>query len=138
MSDNYLKISYTAFCRSVYIFCNGNNDKVDRHLPDGENNKIWKRKGCEKMGRKRKTGGGRKPSKPDYEPSTILRNQIEQAVALYSTEEHPALQTIAYELDLNPIKVRKLLITAGMYKYDVANQVQRVFNHYRDAGLSHT
>lgn len=54
MSDNYLKISYTAFCRSVYIFCNGNNDKVDRHLPDGENNKIWKRKGCEKMGRKRK------------------------------------------------------------------------------------
>ena len=65
---------------------------------------------------KRKPGGGRKKSKPDYNPSAILQNQIEQAVALYRTEEHPSLQTIANELDLNPIKVRKLLITAGVYK----------------------
>ena len=34
---------------------------------------------------KRKPGGGRKPSKPDYSPSAILQNQIEQAVALYRT-----------------------------------------------------
>lgn len=43
---------------------------------------------------KRKPGGGRKPSKPNYNPSAILQNQIEQAVALYRTEEHPSLQTI--------------------------------------------
>ena len=59
---------------------------------------------------KRKPGGGRKKSKPDYNPSAVLQTQIEQAVALYRTEEHPSLQTIADELDLNPIKVRKLLI----------------------------
>ena len=76
---------------------------------------------------KRKPGGGRKPSKPNYNPSAILQNQIEQAVALYRTEEHPSLQTIADELDLNPIKVRKLLITAGVYKSDAADQVQKVF-----------
>ena len=87
---------------------------------------------------KRKPGGGRKPSKPDYNPSAILQNQMDAAVALYSAVDHPSLQTIANELDLNPIKVRKLWITAGVYKSDVADQVQRVFNAHRNAGLSHT
>ena len=87
---------------------------------------------------KRKPGGGRKPSKPDYNPSAILQNQMDAAVALYDKEEHRSLQTIADELDLNPIKVRKLLITAGVYKSDAADPVQRVFNAQRKAGLSHT
>ena len=86
---------------------------------------------------KRKPGGGRKPSKPNYNPSVILQNQIDAAVALYSTDDHPSLQTIADELDLNPIKVRKLLITAGVYKSDAADQVQKVFGTHRKAGLSH-
>lgn len=59
-------------------------------------------------------------------------------MALYDKEEHPSLQTIADELDLNPIKVRKLLITAGVYKSEVADQVNRVFNQHRASGLSHT
>lgn len=87
---------------------------------------------------KRKPGGGRKKSKPDYNPSAILQNQMDAAVVLYDKEEHPSLQTIANELDLNPIKVRKLLITAGVYKSDAADQVQRVFNKHRVSGLSHT
>ena len=87
---------------------------------------------------KRKPGGGRKKSKPDYNPSAILQNQMDAAVALYDKEEHPSLQTIADELDLNPIKVRKLLITAGVYKSDAADQVQKVFGTHRKAGLSHT
>ena len=87
---------------------------------------------------KRKPGGGRKKSKPDYNPSAILQNQMDTAVALYSTADHPSLQAIADELDLNPIKVRKLLITAGVYKSDAADQVQRVFNKHRAFGLSHT
>ena len=86
----------------------------------------------------RKTGGGRKPSKPDYDAKEILSQQMEAAVALYSTDGHPSLQTIADHLSLNPIKVRKLLITAGVYNSDTADQVQRVFNAHRDAGQSYT
>lgn len=86
----------------------------------------------------RKPGGGRKPSKSDYNPSAILQNQMDRAVELYDKEEHLSLQTIADELDLNPIKARKLLITAGVYKSDAADHVQRVFNAHREAGLSHT
>ena len=87
---------------------------------------------------KRKSGGGRKLTKPDYNPSAILQNQMDAAVALYSAVNHLSLQTIADELDLNTIKVRKLLITAGVYKSDAADQVQRVFNKHRDSGLSYT
>lgn len=87
---------------------------------------------------KRKPGGGRKKSKPDYNPSAILQNQMDAAVLLYDKEEHPSLQTIANELDLNPIKVRKLLITAGVYRSEEADQVNRVFTKHRASGLSHT
>ena len=90
------------------------------------------------MGKKRTPGGGRKPSKPDYNPSAILQNQMDAAVALYDKEEHPSLQTIADELDLNPIKVRKLLITAGVYKSEIADQVNHVFTSHRAAGMKYT
>lgn len=66
-------------------------------------------------GTKRKPGGGRKPSKPDYNSKILLREQMTAAVAIYSSEHHSSLQAIADKLDLNPIKVRKLLITAGVY-----------------------
>lgn len=90
------------------------------------------------MVKKRKPGGGRKPSKPNYNPSAILQNQMDTAVALYSTVDHPSFQNIADELDLNPIKVRKLLITAGVYKSEIAEQVNRVLTKHRASGLSHT
>lgn len=91
-----------------------------------------------KMKAKRKPGGGRKPSRPDYEPSAILQNQMDTALEFYGTVDHPSLQTIAGELDLNPIKVRKLLITAGVYKSEIADQVNRVFTSNRATGMKYT
>ena len=45
------------------------------------------------------------------------RQQMDQVVELYGTEEHPSLQSIAEETSLNPIKVRKLLIIfSGGYR----------------------
>ncbi len=53
----------------------------------------------------------------------LLRRQMQQAVLLYgSGESHPSLQKIADELALNPIKVRKLLITAGVYRSEIATR----------------
>lgn len=85
----------------------------------------------------RPTGGGRKKSKPDYDKNVILRQQMDQVVELYGTQEHPSLQSIAEETSLNPIKVRKLLITAGVYESEIADHVQKVFQSYVDMGLSH-
>ena len=78
----------------------------------------------------RKPGSGRKKRKPEYDARKKLKEQLDAAVVLYNSEM--SLQAIAHALSLNPIKVRKLLITAGIYKSDVAEMVQRTFNNYRE------
>lgn len=82
------------------------------------------------MAETRKPGGGRKPSKPGYSADKNLTQQMDAATALY--KENCSLQSIADALSLNPIKVRKLLITAGIYESDVAEMVRRTFNNYRE------
>lgn len=80
--------------------------------------------------RERKPGGGRKKSKPEYDAGKNLKEQMENAVALYNSEM--SLQAIGDALNLNPIKVRKLLITAGVYESEVAEKVQDTFEEYRE------
>ena len=82
-----------------------------------------------KMKKTRKPGGGRKKLKPEYDAGKNLKEQLDAAVALYNSEM--SLQAIADELGLNPIKVRKLLISAGVYESDVAEKVQDTFEEYR-------
>ena len=78
----------------------------------------------------RKPGGGRKKLKPEYDARKNLKEQMERVVALYDYEM--SLQAIGEELGLNPIKVRKLLITAGVYESDVAEKVQDTFEECRE------
>ena len=68
--------------------------------------------------------------KPDYDAGKNLKEQMESAVELY--EEECSLQSIADALALNPIKVRKLLITAGVYESEVAEKVKNTFEEYRE------
>ena len=82
------------------------------------------------MGNTRKPGGGRKPSKPEYSAAKNLAQQMDAAVVLYKNDM--TLQTIADALSLNPIKVRKLLITAGVYESDTAKLVQQTFDTFRE------
>ena len=78
----------------------------------------------------RKPGGGRKRLKPEYDAGKNLKEQMDAAVALYDFEM--SLQAIGEELGLNPIKVRKLLITAGVYESEVAEKVKNTFEEYRE------
>ena len=82
------------------------------------------------MKKTRKPGGGRKKLKPEYDAGKNLKEQMESAVALYDSEM--SLQAIGDELGLNPIKVRKLLITAGVYESEVAEKVKNIFEEYRE------
>lgn len=77
----------------------------------------------------RKSGGGRRKLKPEYDAGKNLKEQMDAAVVLYNSNQ--SLQFIADELGLNPIKVRKLLITADVYESDVAKKVKDVFEEYR-------
>jgi len=55
---------------------------------------------------------------------------MEAAADLYT--DKMSLQAIADALSLNPIKVRKLLITAGVYESDAAKLVRQTFNTFRE------
>ena len=77
----------------------------------------------------RKPGSGRKKLKPEYDAGKNLKEQMDAAVVLY--EEDGSLQSIADALVLNPIKVRKLLITAGVYESNAAKKVKNTFEEYR-------
>ena len=77
----------------------------------------------------RNPGGGRKKLKPEYNAGKNLKEQMDAAVTRY--KDGMTLQSIADALSLNPIKVRKLLITAGVYESEVAEKVQDTFERYR-------
>ena len=63
--------------------------------------------------------------KPEYDAGKNLKEQMERAMALYDSEM--SLQAIGDELGLNPIKVRKLLITDGVYESEAAEKVKNTF-----------
>lgn len=81
------------------------------------------------MAKTRKPGGGRKPSKPEYSAAKNMVQQMEAVAELYT--DKMSLQAIADALSLNTIKVRKLLITAGVYQSDIADAVQQTFQSFR-------
>lgn len=82
------------------------------------------------MGNTRKPGGGRKPSKPEYSAAKNLAQLMKAAADLYT--DKMSLQAIADTLSLNHIKVRKLLITAGVYESDTAKLVRQTFHSFRE------
>ena len=79
--------------------------------------------------RKRWPGGGRKRKRPDYDAGRNLEELMDAAAELYDAGQ--SLQAIANELALNPIKVRKLLITAEVYESEIAEEVRATFEAYR-------
>ena len=83
-----------------------------------------------KMKKTRKPGGGRKKLKPEYDAGKNLEEQMESMVVLY--DSGMSLQAFGDELGLNAIKVRKLLITAGVYESEVTEKVQDTFEEYRE------
>ncbi len=83
----------------------------------------------EARARKRRPGGGRKRKRPDYDAGRNLEELMDAAVELYDAGQ--SLQSIADELALNPIKVRKLLITAEVYESEIAEEVRATFEAYR-------
>ena len=103
---------------------------VDKALEAKENKNARISMGKKRAYKSRKSGGGRKKLKPEYDAGKNLKKQMESAVALYDSEM--SLQAIGDELGLNPIKVRKLLITAGVYESEVAEKVKNTFEEYRE------
>lgn len=82
--------------------------------------------------------------KPDHNSYFLLEEQMDLAVELYEGDDCPSLQNIADQMNIsmngvsiNPIKVRRLLITARVYESEMADHVNLAFQFFRNSGLSY-
>ena len=67
---------------------------------------------------------GRPLNKPNYDPEEVLKNIINTVCEAY--DEIKEIKATATELDLAPLKVKKLLITAGRIKYQQTEEIQQL------------
>lgn len=66
---------------------------------------------------------------PQYDPEVVLQKIMNEVVALYTSSGNKkglSIRQIADEFDMTPLKVRKLLISAGVFVSDICNQVQEL------------
>ena len=70
-----------------------------------------------------------RPKKRENDPEKVMQELLDTAISLYNERNpHPSLAEIGTELDMNPLKIRKLLITAGVYESPIAENVVRLHN----------
>ena len=68
---------------------------------------------------------GRLKKKPDYDPQKIMKELLATVSEIYN--ETGELNQTAVEIGVSALKTRKLLITAGKYKSDLADEVGNLF-----------
>lgn len=66
--------------------------------------------------------------KPNYNPETIMKELLKEVSALYvEYGDGLSIRQLADEFGMTPLKMRKLLITAGVFSSDVCDQVLDLF-----------
>lgn len=67
---------------------------------------------------------GRPLNKPNYNPEEVLNKILSTVCAAY--DDTKEIKATAAELDLAPLKVKKLLITAGKIRYQQTEEIQQL------------
>lgn len=76
---------------------------------------------------------GRPKKKPDYSREEQIEELIDSAISLFGepyddrderSSEAPTIESVADALDITPVKVRKILITAEYFSTDISRRVQ--------------
>ena len=75
---------------------------------------------------------GRNKKKPEYDPEKIMNELIVSVVECYlatgDSEDEMSIRSIAEEFDITPLKVRKLLITAGVFSTEISDEINDLFS----------
>ena len=66
----------------------------------------------------------RPKKKPQYKSEVIMEETMKEIVNVYlDSGERVSIRQIADEFGMTPLKIRKLLITAGVFSSDICDQV---------------
>lgn len=68
----------------------------------------------------------------EYNADRIMKALVDTAVEAYN--ETGELKLAADELSMSPLKIRKLLITAGVYHNEISDEVNRLFSEGKSVG----
>ena len=75
---------------------------------------------------------GRNKKKPEYDAEKIMEEFISAVVDCYLTsgadQRDNSIRSIAEEFDITPLKVRKILITAGVFSTEISDEVNDLFS----------
>lgn len=70
----------------------------------------------------------RAKKKPNYNPESNMKELLDEVSALYvESGESLSIRQLADEFVMTPLKMRKLLITAGVFSSDICDQVLELF-----------
>lgn len=63
---------------------------------------------------------------PDYNAEMIMNEFLKDMAEYYEKSPQASLRDVAAEFDVTLLKVRKILITAGVYSTDISNEIQEL------------
>lgn len=67
----------------------------------------------------------RKKKKPEFNSKVMQREYFDLAVATYQKSE--SIRTAARELSISPMKLRKILITDGVYENEMSREIRSMY-----------
>lgn len=74
---------------------------------------------------------GRNKKNPEYDAEKMMKEFISSVVDCYLTsgadQGDNSIRGVAEEFDITPLKVRKILITAGVFSTDISDEVNDLF-----------
>lgn len=74
---------------------------------------------------------GRAKKNPDYDADRVFKEYVDSVVAFYladgTLEQNVSLRSVADEFDTTILKIRKVLITAGVFQSETGEQVQLLY-----------
>lgn len=101
----------------------GNESSGEQDYEDHKEPKVENEKGENRM---------RQKLKPDYDPEAIRSDLIDTVCYSYSSGQ--SIRTVAKTLELSPMKVRKILITAGAYSTELSTEIGELFKDGKNVG----
>ena len=75
---------------------------------------------------------GRPKKKPEYNPELQFNNFLQELRDAY--EEADSLRSLADELNISLLKLRKLLITADVFTSDICTEINDLYQSGKDTG----
>ncbi len=72
---------------------------------------------------------------PDYNAEKVMKELVNAVAESY--EENGELRITANEFNMSPLKIRKMLITAGVYHSEMSDEINELYSEGKSISQNH-